>query len=66
MDTIKEGVYRAEQLYPEGHGQEKLKFVLDMVEAKCKTLEIPYNLLIKVLTKIIKTIVENYNMIKKG
>ena len=66
MDTIKEAVHKAEELYPEGHGEEKLKIVLDAVEAKCKDLKIPYNLLVKVITKIIQTIVSNYNIIKKG
>jgi len=66
METIKEGVHKAEEIYPEGHGEEKLKIVLDMVESKCKSLNIPFNLLVKVLTKIIKTVVENYNMVKKG
>lgn len=66
MDTIKIAMHEAEEKYPEGHGPEKLQMVLDAVEAKCKDLKIPYNLLVKVITKIIKTIVENYNMIKKG
>ena len=65
METIKQAAYQAEKKYPEGHGPEKLQMVLDAVEAKCKDLKIPYNLLVKVITKIVKTIVENYNIIKK-
>lgn len=66
MDTVKDAIRKAEELYPEGHGEEKLKIVLDAVEAKCKNLNIPYNLLVNVLKKIIATIIADYNIIKKG
>lgn len=65
MDTIKEAVKKAEELYPEGHGEEKLKIVLEEVEKKCKELKIPYDLLANLITKIIKTIVENHNIFVK-
>ena len=65
METVKEAVKKAEEMYPEGHGEEKLQIVLDAVKAKCKELKIPYDLLANIIVKIVKTIVDNHNLFIK-
>ena len=65
IDTVKEAVKKAEETYPIGHGEEKLKMVLEAVKAKCEELGLPYGIIVKLITKIINTIIEHYNVIVK-
>lgn len=66
LDTVKTSIKEAEDKYPSGHGEEKKQYVLAQIEAKCKELNIPVNMIFSAISKLINTIVENYNIIKKG
>lgn len=65
-ETIKVAIAEAEQKWPEGHGDEKKQYVIEAVKAKCKELGIPYEVLYKLVNKLIDTIVEHYNVISKS
>jgi hypothetical protein len=64
-DTIKKAIQDAETKFPEGHGQEKLELVLEAVRIKCAELGIPYEMLYKLIRKLVNKIIENYNIIAK-
>lgn len=64
-DTVKESIAKAEEIYKDGHGDEKKSYVIDAIKQKCKELGIPYELLEKLVSKLIDKIVEHYNVIAK-
>lgn len=66
LDTLKTAMKDAEIKYPSGHGDEKKKYVLAQIEAKCKELGIPVKMIFTAISKLINTIIENYNIITKG
>ena len=63
--TIESAIVHAETKFPNGHGEEKLQFVLNTVKEKCNELGIPYSLLYKLIQKLVNTIIANYNIISK-
>lgn len=65
LSTIKTAMKEAEEKYPEGHGEEKKQMVLDALKEKCEELSIPYTLLVAVFEKLIASIVEHWNILKK-
>lgn len=65
-ETIKVAIKEAEAKYPDaGQGDEKKKYVLQKVEAKCKELGVPYNFLKKLIDIAIDNIIADYNIISK-
>lgn len=66
FDTLKTAIKEAETKYPSGHGEDKKKYVLARIEEKCKELNIPVGMIFSAISKLINTIVENYNIIAKG
>ena len=66
FDTLKTAIKEAETKYPSGHGEDKKKYVLVRIEEKCKELNIPVGMIFSAISKLINTIVENYNIITKG
>ena len=64
-DTIKKAIREAETKFPEGHGQEKLELVLEAARIKCAELGIPYEMLYKLICKLVNKIIENHNIIAK-
>ena len=46
-------------------GEEKQEYVLNQVEKKCDELGIPFTFIKKLVIKLIKKIISNYNVIKK-
>ena len=65
LGTIKTAMKEAEEKWPEGHGEEKKQYVLDALKEKCEELSIPYTLLVTVFEKLIASIVEHWNILKK-
>lgn len=65
MDTLEYSMKEIEEKYPEGHGAEKQEYVLNALKSKCTELSIPYSWLVSVLVKIIKDIINNYNIFAK-
>lgn len=66
LDTIKLAVAEAEAKWPIGHGTEKKEYVLEKVKVKCEELKIPFDLIYKLIVKVINNIVDGYNSIKKS
>lgn len=62
---IETSIKEAETQWPEGHGSEKLEYVLGKVKAKCEELGIPYMLLYKLIKALVEKIVSHYNVIAK-
>ncbi len=62
-ETIDKTIGEAEKKWPEGHGEEKKKYVLDAVEKKCEELNIPYHILYKLISKLINTIIKDHNIV---
>lgn len=62
---IETSIKEAETQWPEGHGSEKLEYVLGKVKAKCEELNIPYMLLYKLIKALVEKIVSHYNVIAK-
>ena len=65
LTTIKTAMKEAEEKWPEGHGEEKKEYVLDILKKKCEELSIPYTILVTIFEKLIATIVEHWNILKK-
>lgn len=63
--TIELSIAEAEIKFNSGEGDKKKQYVIDAVKLKCKELEIPYDLLYKLINKLIDTIVAHYNVIEK-
>jgi len=61
MPTLKEAMQYAEENI--SGSEEKRKYVISNVESKCKELGIPVGLAVKLATKLIKIIIEHYNVI---
>lgn len=61
--TIDKAICDAEKKWPEGHGEEKKEDVLKTVEKKCEELNIPYHILYKLISKLINTIIKDYNIV---
>lgn len=64
-NCIETSIKEAETQWPEGHGSEKLEYVLGKVKAKCGELGIPYMLLYKLIKALVEKIVSHYNVIIK-
>lgn len=65
-DTIETSIKEAEEKYPEtSSGDKKKEYVIGKVKAKCNELGIPYGLLYSLISKLIDTIISNYNVISK-
>lgn len=64
VDTIKKSCAEAEKIG--GNGTKKQAYVLEKLEAKCKELGIPYNLIKKLASKYINKLIEGYNAIIKN
>lgn len=64
MHTIEVAMAKAEEQYPQGHGEEKKQLVIEDVKMKCKELDIPYELIAKLISKLIDRIVKDYNLFK--
>lgn len=62
--TIEEAIRDAEASGKTG--AEKKAYVIEKVREKCIELGIPYDLLKKLISKLIDKIVANYNVIAKG
>lgn len=61
--TIKEGVKEAEASGKDAKG--KKEYVLEKLKNKCKELKIPYDVIVKVLSLLINTIIKHYNYLIK-
>lgn len=66
IEAAKEAIVEAEKQWPEGHGEEKKQYVLNKISDKCKELGIPYEILKKLIDKLVEEIVGNYNTIAKS
>ena len=64
-NCIETSIKEAEIQWSEGHGSEKLEYVLGKVKAKCEELGIPYMLLYKLIKALVEKIVSHYNVIAK-
>ena len=65
INCIETSIKEAEIQWPEGHGSEKLEYVLEKVKAKCEELKIPYMLVYKLIKAVIEKIISHYNVIAK-
>lgn len=64
-ETLKISMKEAEEKYDSGHGDDKKKYVLDAMEKKAEELGIPWKMLVSTISKLINTIISNYNMLIK-
>lgn len=65
--TINNAIAEAEKKFTEsGQGEEKKKYVLEKVANTCNELGIPFNLIYKLINKLIDKTIECYNVISKG
>lgn len=65
IETTNKAIGEAEEKFGSGEGDKKKEYVIEAVKAKCKELGIPYELLHKLISKLIDTIIEHYNVIAK-
>jgi hypothetical protein len=63
MGTIKQAIQKAEASHKSG--SEKKEMVLADVSAKCTESGIPFQLIIKTMSKLIDQIIQYYNIVKK-
>lgn len=64
-DCIKATIKEAEEKWPEGHGTDKMNYVLQVVQKKCYELGIPYSMIYKLIKALIEKIIDGYNTIIK-
>lgn len=65
--ALKEAINEAEKKYPDpGTGELKKKYVMDKLVKTCDELGVPYKLLASTISKLIDSIIANYNVITKG
>lgn len=62
--TIEDSIAEAERTNRKG--EDKKNLVLGRIQAKCQELGIPYDMIKKLVGKLIDQIVANYNVIEKG
>lgn len=64
--TMNEAIKYAELNFTDGDKKKKkLEYVLSKVEEECDELGIPFTLIRNLVTKIVKRIISDYNVIKK-
>ncbi len=65
--TINDAIAEAEKKFAEsGQGEKKKKYVLEKVANTCNELGIPFNLIYKLINKLIDKTIECYNVISKS
>ena len=65
--TINNAIAEAKKKFTEsGQGEEKKKYVLEKVANTCNELGIPFNLIYKLINKLIDKTIECYNIISKS
>lgn len=65
--SINDAIAEAEKKFTEsGQGEEKKKYVLEKVANTCNELGIPFNLIYKLVEKLIDKTIECYNVIVKS
>lgn len=64
-ECVKIGIKEAEEKWPEGHGSDKMAYVLEKVKIECEKLGIPYLLVYKLIKILVNKIVDGYNTIVK-
>lgn len=64
IQTVDSAIKEAEEKQI-GDGNEKKKYVMNKVEKKCEELKIPYNIISKVVSKLIDITIKHYNVIAK-
>lgn len=65
--SINDAIAEAEKKFTEsGQGEEKKKYVLEKVANTCNELGIPFNLIYKLINKLIDKTIECYNIISKS
>lgn len=62
-ETIVQAMKEAETKYTDG--KEKKAYVLDKVKSLCKEVNIPYDFIAKLVSKIIENILKGYNSMTK-
>lgn len=64
-DTLKVAISEAEKAWPTGHGADKKAYVMERIKEECDKLGIPYALIESFIKKMIDTIIEHCNVMKK-